>query len=128
MHKGLINKRWISLYPMKYSDYRAFEGTMKAKPAIRSIKKWNAPLTVHMTRINDSISVHEIIEFFKSNKFEISSAQVIVDIKKSEGSSFKPDNAFIFMDSPESAALAIKHLNGLKICNKEVTLKATTCK
>jgi RNA recognition motif-containing protein len=128
MHKCLINKRWISLYPMRKSDYSAFEGSSKAKPAIRSIKKWNAPRAVHLTRINDSISVHEIMDFFKSHKFEISSENVVIDIKKTETSSFKPDNAFIFMETPEAAKLAIQHLNGLKICNKEVTLKATVCK
>lgn len=128
MHKGLINKRWISLYPMRFVDYKAFEGTMKAKPAIRSIKKWNAPKAVHMTRINDNITVHEIMDFFKANKFVVSSADVLIDIKKTEGTGFKPDNAFIFMESPEAAALAIKHLNGSKICNKEITLKATVCK
>jgi len=103
MNKGTINNRWISLYPMRFADYKAFEGTMKPKPIIRSIKKWNAPRAVHLTRINDSITVHEIVDFFRSNKFSVSATDVLIDIKKTETSGFKPDNAFVFMDSPESA-------------------------
>jgi len=97
-----IANRWVNLYPMRLSDYKLFgQYEKKATPMIRHLKKNNANLAVKLCRLNDSITVYDILKIFQSKKFSyLNTSDVIIDIKNTSQTSFRADNALVFMKNP----------------------------
>jgi len=87
---------------MRLSDYKLFgQYEKKATPMIRHLKKNNANLAVKLCRLNDSITVYDILKIFQSKKFSyLNTSDVIIDIKNTSQTSFRADNALVFMKNP----------------------------